>query len=52
MKTPAPFKEHLFELEETLSVEPKLKYVIFQDTSNHTWRVQGVPVQNASFVLR
>ncbi|GAB6022277.1 UPF0160 protein myg1, mitochondrial, variant 2 [Chamberlinius hualienensis] len=46
-----PWKDHLFTLEEELEINPSIKFVIFEDT-NHTWRVQAVPIYHNSFVLR
>lgn len=51
---PCPWKEHYFSLEEELGddLSPKIDYVIFEDTSNGTWRIQSMPVSPESFVLR
>lgn len=50
LKGQFPWKDHLFDLEKEQKIEGVLKYVIFQ--SNDNWRVQAVPVQPKSFVLR
>lgn len=54
LNTFCPWKEHYFSLEEELGedLNPKIDYVIFQDTSNETWRIQSMPVSPESFVLR
>lgn len=36
-----PWKEHLFELEQDLKIEPPIKFVIYTDQSNK-WRVQVI----------
>ncbi|XP_049844286.1 MYG1 exonuclease isoform X1 [Schistocerca gregaria] len=46
-----PWKDHLFELEEKLHIEPTIKYVLFQDQVGK-WRVQCVPIAPQSFVCR
>ncbi|CAM9275139.1 unnamed protein product [Lampetra fluviatilis] len=46
-----PWKEHLFTLEETLSVDKAIKYAIFTDQKG-SWRVQCVPVAVHSFENR
>lgn len=54
LSSQCPWKEHYFSLEEQLGddLSPRIDYVIFEDTSNGTWRVQSVPVSPESFVLR
>eukprot|EP00850_Spirogloea_muscicola_P025209 SM002457S08265 [mRNA] locus=s2457:14:1763:+ [translate_table: standard] len=37
-----PWKEHLHELEKELSVAPPILYVLYQDDTAGTWRVQAV----------
>ncbi|KAI5645851.1 UPF0160 protein C27H6.8 [Phthorimaea operculella] len=50
-----PWKQHLFDLEGELEIKRDIKnsilYVIFNDKPN-SWRVQAVPVDVTSFVLR
>lgn len=46
-----PWKEHFFDIEAELGVEPKIKYVVFCDKPN-SWRVQAVPVTYSSFITR
>ncbi|XP_075927304.1 MYG1 exonuclease isoform X3 [Petromyzon marinus] len=46
-----PWKEHLFTLEETLSIDKAIKYAIFTDQKG-SWRVQCVPVAVHSFENR
>ncbi|XP_063832641.1 MYG1 exonuclease [Ostrinia nubilalis] len=46
-----PWKEHFFDLENELAVEPKIKYVIFCDKPN-SWRVQAIPEYASSFITR
>ncbi|KAL0868295.1 hypothetical protein ABMA27_007825 [Loxostege sticticalis] len=46
-----PWKEHFFELEAEMAIEPKIKYVIFNDKPN-SWRVQAVPEYASSFITR
>ncbi|XP_071795449.1 MYG1 exonuclease-like [Asterias amurensis] len=46
-----PWKEHLFSLEKSLSIETPIKYVLYSD-SNGKWRVQCVAVSSNSFSNR
>lgn len=46
-----PWKGHLFDLEEESTLEPDIKYVIYQDTSKN-WRVQCVPTGRNTFENR
>ncbi|CAH0596476.1 unnamed protein product [Chrysodeixis includens] len=46
-----PWKEHLFDLEEEMEIGHEVKYVLFNDKPN-SWRVQAVPVNPTSFVIR
>lgn len=46
-----PWKYHLFDLEQELGIEPQIKYVLFNDKPK-SWRVQAVPIDPMSFVLR
>ncbi|XP_067007428.1 MYG1 protein [Anabrus simplex] len=50
MGTFCPWKEHYFELEKEMKLEPTVKFVLFEDRG--TWRVQAVPVGVGSFVCR
>lgn len=54
LSTPCPWKEHYFSLEEELGddLNPKIDYVIFEDHSNKTWRIQSMPISHESFELR
>jgi len=54
LSTPCPWKEHYFVLEEELGndLDPKIEFVIFEDFSNGTWRIQGIPLSPNSFELR
>lgn len=48
-----PWTTHLFEIEKELKIEPGIKYVLFPASLSRTvWRVQSVPVEDNSFVLR
>ncbi|CAL1262879.1 unnamed protein product [Larinioides sclopetarius] len=47
-----PWKEHLFELEESLKVEKPIKFVIYADPVNKAWRVQCVSLSPFSFENR
>lgn len=49
-----PWKSHLFDLEKELNI-PKvesIKYVLYQDKSNGSYRIQCVPEQENSFTNR
>ncbi|KAJ8888658.1 hypothetical protein PR048_008150 [Dryococelus australis] len=46
-----PWKEHLFELEKQLDIQPTIKFVLFRDINN-SWRVQCVPVAVGSYICR
>ncbi|KAJ0172086.1 hypothetical protein K1T71_012059 [Dendrolimus kikuchii] len=46
-----PWKEHLYDLEDEMSIGHEVKYVIFNDKPN-SWRVQAVPVDPFSFITR
>lgn len=46
----APWKEHLFNLEDEQKIEPVIKYVIYP--SGETYRIQAVPITMDSFNLR
>eukprot|EP01018_Ginkgo_biloba_P021153 Gb_01815 [translate_table: standard] len=47
-----PWKEHIFELEQELNVDPLIKYVLYKDDRNSTWRVQAVAVAPYQFDSR
>ncbi|CAG2118766.1 unnamed protein product, partial [Medioppia subpectinata] len=51
LKQVFPWKEHLFLMEKSDSIQPEIKFVIFQD-SKGKWRVQAVPLSSHSFELR
>ncbi|KAI0004305.1 metal-dependent protein hydrolase [Russula compacta] len=50
----APWKEHLFELEQELAVPAHAQpfYVIYPDETGGNWRVQAIPVSPESFESR
>jgi len=50
----APWKEHLFELEQQLSVPAATQplYVVYPDDTGGNWRVQAIPVSPESFESR
>jgi len=52
--THCPWKDHYFSLEEELGddLDPKIDFVIFEDFSNNTWRIQSIPISPESFELR
>lgn len=51
---PCPWKEHYFLLEEELGddLNPQIDYVIFEDPSDGSYRIQSMPVSPKSFALR
>lgn len=49
LKQPCPWKDHLSQLEEEMDLSGVIKFAIFKSDN---WRVQGVPVEPESFVLR
>ena len=46
-----PWRDHLFNLEEELKIEPSIKYVLYTD-NNGKWRIQCVPIRLGSFENR
>eukprot|EP00249_Psilotum_nudum_P005391 c18828_g1_i1 orf=164-1345(-) len=52
LKRYVPWKEHIFEIEEELKVEPSIKYMLYQDGSSQQWRIQAVATGFASFQSR
>ncbi|KAH9082050.1 GAMM1 protein [Lactarius deliciosus] len=50
----APWKEHLFELEQELSVPAPTQpfYIVYPDETGGNWRIQAVPVSPESFESR
>ncbi|XP_050408759.1 MYG1 exonuclease isoform X1 [Patella vulgata] len=44
----APWKDHLFSIEEELNIDPLIKYVLFADLSGQ-WRIQCVPLRLGTF---
>ncbi|GAQ79378.1 hypothetical protein KFL_000290280 [Klebsormidium nitens] len=52
LKSFCPWKEHLHELEEEHQVEPKIKYVLYEDDRAMQWRVQAVSQAPGSFESR
>jgi len=47
-----PWKEHLFDLEERLSCPGKIFYVLYEDPTEGTWRIQAMPSRPDSFETR
>lgn len=49
-----PWKEHIYDVEEEFKIkkENETKFVIYQDSSNGSWRVQAVSVSSGSFENR
>lgn len=52
LKRYCPWKEHIFELERDLNVDPLIKYVLYQDDRSLTWRVQAVAIGPSQFDSR
>lgn len=53
MREWAPWKDHLFEMEAELEKEKLcVLYVVYQDMTGSSWRVQCVPVSKGSFESR
>ncbi|KAG0612979.1 hypothetical protein M758_6G067100 [Ceratodon purpureus] len=52
LKQFCPWKGHLAELEEELKIDPKIKYVLYEDERSKGWRVQAVSVGPGSFESR
>lgn len=46
-----PWKNHLYELERVHSIDPLIKFVLYQDISG-MWRVQAVTVEGSGFTNR
>ncbi len=44
-----PWTDHLFDLEAADGVQ--VKYVVFADTTDNSWRIRAVPVQGESFAV-
>lgn len=49
LSTPCHWKEHLLQLEKERDIAGKIKFVIFEDSRAHNWRVQAVPVSVGGF---
>lgn len=47
-----PWKQHLLDLEEEMNIQGEIKFAIFHENLNDTWRVQGIPIQPDSFICR
>lgn len=47
-----PWKLHLFELEQEMTIEPTVKYVLYQDDQSKSWRVQAVGIAPDRFESR
>lgn len=54
LDTYCPWKEHYFLLEKELGddLSPKIDYVIYEENTNKSWRIQSVPISPSSFELR
>jgi uncharacterized UPF0160 family protein len=53
IESSVPWKSHLFSLEKELNLtNNEIKYVIYPDLSNDTWRLQCVPLGENSFTNR
>lgn len=52
LKQPCPWKSHYFEIEKELELGDHIRYVIYPDDSGKNWRVQPVPLNEKSYVLR
>ncbi|KAK2578964.1 hypothetical protein KPH14_011167 [Odynerus spinipes] len=52
LETVVPWQKHLEELEKELNIKPLIKYVIFKDDNNDSYRIRAVPVKPESFVCR
>lgn len=52
LKRYCPWKEHIFEIERELQVDPLIKYVLYQDDRSLTWRVQAVAIAPSQFDSR
>jgi uncharacterized UPF0160 family protein len=49
----APWKSHLFDLEKEMNLtNNEIKYIIYKDGTNDSWRVQCVPICENSFTNR
>lgn len=49
----APWKSHLFDLEQELKLtNQELKYTMYKDSTNNTWRIQCISVEESSFKNR
>ncbi|EGG22476.1 metal-dependent protein hydrolase domain-containing protein [Cavenderia fasciculata] len=46
-----PWKDHLYHVEDVLSIQTKIKFVLYQDTLG-SWRIQAVNLDSHSFALR
>ncbi|XP_008212893.1 UPF0160 protein MYG1, mitochondrial isoform X2 [Nasonia vitripennis] len=49
MTKAVPWKEHLYNIETELNIDPTIKFIVFKD---NTYRVQGVPQQLGSYICR
>lgn len=47
-----PWKQHLLDLEVEMNIKDEVKFAIFHENLNDTWRVQGIPIQPDSFICR
>jgi uncharacterized UPF0160 family protein len=47
-----PWKSHLLPLEQSLSLSPSIKFVLYQESNSPKWRVQAVPVHKNTFENR
>jgi uncharacterized UPF0160 family protein len=52
LSTFVPWKSHLYELEQEMGIEGQVKYVVYGDDRDGSWRVQAVGVAPGSFSSR
>lgn len=47
-----PWKQHLLDLEEEMNIKNEIRFAIYHENLNDSWRVQGIPIQPDSFICR
>jgi len=52
LTTFVPWKSHMYELEKEMGIEGEIKYVIYNDDKDGSWRIQAVAVSPESFNSR
>eukprot|EP00889_Picochlorum_renovo_P005363 jgi/Picre1/32393/NNA_007739.t1 len=52
LSTFVPWKNHIYELEKEMGIEGDIKYVIYNDDKDGSWRIQAVAVAPESFNSR